>query len=66
MGKCVQMVQVGRYRWNLFAPKGHILVEDMNFADGYRAEQWVKSYVSSWNDWSYVIKPLQAGDKWIR
>lgn len=39
------------------------MVDDLSFADEYRAENWVKAYISSWNDWRYELKSLQGGLK---
>lgn len=51
----VKMTQVSRYRWNLVAPKGHILVEGVLAASKHHAENWVKSFISSHPCWTYVI-----------
>lgn len=53
----VKMVQVAPYRWNVVSPKGHIMVEDLSLSP-HKAEEWIKSYISSFMGWSYVIIPL--------
>ncbi len=53
--KCVRMIQVSRYRWNLVAPKGSVMVEGLLCSSSYEAEEWVKKYVSSWPTWSYEV-----------
>lgn len=45
--------------WNLIGPKGHIIVEGVRLYSKAEAEQWVKCYVSSWNDWKYEVKELK-------
>lgn len=55
MEKRVKMVQQTKYRWALLAPKGHVLVDNLMLASVTKAEEWVKSYVSSYNDWTYEI-----------
>lgn len=54
---CVVMQQTGVYRWQLVAPKGHMLVDDLLFSDAYRAELYVKAYISSYPTWTYTLKP---------
>lgn len=57
----VRMIQVSRYRWHLFSPKGHVLCDDLLIESSYKAEEWIKSYISSYQGWSYVILPLLGG-----
>lgn len=57
--KCVKLVQTSRYHWHLESPKGTIMVDNLSFDSIWKAEDWVKAYVSSYNDWSYVIKPKE-------
>lgn len=49
------MVQTGPYRWQLQSPTGKVMVDDLQLADIVKAENWVKSYISSWNDWTFEI-----------
>lgn len=51
----VTLKQVTTYCWQLVSPKGHIILDDLSFGDLYKAEQWVKSYVTSFPCWDYVI-----------
>jgi hypothetical protein len=53
------MVQVGPNRWELIAPNGTVLVDDIAAYTDYEAECWAKAYVSSYNDWEYEILPLE-------
>lgn len=63
MQHVVILQQNSRYGWQLVAPKGHILVDDLSFTDLYRAELWVKAYISSFPCWDYVIKTKQEVTK---
>ncbi len=54
----VKLIQESRYRWAVISPKGHKLVDDLLFASQYKAEEWLKSYISSFMGWTYVIIPL--------
>lgn len=56
----VFMVQQGRYRWRLQAESGTILVDDLSMASVKHAEDWARSYVSSFPSWALVIRPLGA------
>lgn len=51
----VTMNQVSKYRWQLLSPTGAIMLDDLLMASSYKAEEWVKSYISSFPCWSYVI-----------
>ncbi len=51
----VNMVQQTNQRWNLVAPKGHVLVEGLYFESAYKAEEWCKAYISSWTTWNYRV-----------
>ncbi len=57
--KTVYMRQVGRYRWQLESEHGKILLDDLSMASAYHAETWAKSYVSSFQCWALVIKPIE-------
>lgn len=53
------MKQMSKYRWNLVAPKGHILVEDVYLANEFKAIDWVKAYISSWQTWTYTLEKMK-------
>lgn len=54
----VQMIQTSKHKWRLLGPKGNILIEDLNISCAYDAEQYVKSYISSFMSWTYEIIPI--------
>ena len=58
--KTVVLKQTSKYVWDLIAPKGHVMLEGLQFASAYKAEVWLKNYVSTWPTWSYklVLKDL--------
>lgn len=33
------------------------MIDDLSMASQYKAEEWVKSYISSYFGWDYVIVP---------
>lgn len=53
--KCVLMIQESRYRWKLVAPKGHTMLDNLYFSNAFKAEDWVKAYISTWPTWSYEV-----------
>lgn len=59
----VQLVQLSLYQWELKSPKGTVIVSDLAFASQYKAEEWVKSYISSFMGWDYEIIYLTRGVK---
>lgn len=56
LNKHVCMVQTGNNRWDLIGPKGNVIAADMYLYSRIEAEEWVKSYISSFIGWTYEIK----------
>lgn len=52
--KCVRLIQITRYRWELRSPKDHLML-DLDFPDAYRAEQWILNYITSFQGWSFKL-----------
>ncbi len=55
----VKIVQVNKHRWNLVAPKGHVMVEGLMFENPHKAAEWTKAYISSFQSWSYEVIPKE-------
>jgi len=55
----LKMVQVGTSRWQLLAPNGKVLVDDVPAYSEYEAEMWAKAYVSSYPSWDVDIVPMK-------
>lgn len=55
---CVTMRQVSRSGWEIVSNSGHVLQKDLHFANLYTAEEYIKTYVSSFQGWRYELKPL--------
>lgn len=53
----VTMKQVSKYRWELIGPNG-LMLDDLYFGDKVKAENWVRAYISSWNNWDYKMEIL--------
>lgn len=61
--KKVVMEQTSNYRWRLVSPSGHVMVDDKDFASAKDAEDWVIAYISSFNDWSYEMRPRRRDEQ---
>lgn len=61
--KRVKMIQSPSLKWALVAPKGHAMVDGLAFSGPTEAENWCKSYISSFATWSYEIIPYNKGKK---
>ncbi len=55
------MVQTSKYQWTLKSPKDTVMVDDLAFASQYKAEEWVKNYISGFLSWDYEIIVLTKG-----
>lgn len=67
MSKCILMIQTSNHRWTLKTKKGIVLLDDIHVNSAYEAEQYVKAYISSYNDWSYEVQPiLKSGANNVR
>jgi len=55
VNKCLKMVLVAPNRWDLIAPKGHILVEGIRLYSEDEAHNWTKAYVSSWTGYTFEV-----------
>ncbi len=67
MNKCILMIQTSNHRWQIRTPKGILIVDDIHVNSAYEAEEYVKRYVSSYNDWTYEVQPiLKSGGSNVR
>lgn len=57
--KVVYMIQTHPCNWIITNSKGIILMEDIKLGLKAEAEAFIKSYVSSFQDWTYELKPLE-------
>jgi hypothetical protein len=55
MGHKVKMVQVSKHRWNLVAPKGHVMVEGLYLESPFKASEWCAAYISTFQSWSFEL-----------
>lgn len=58
----VKLVQRSPYQWELLSPKDTIIASDLAFASSYKAEEWVKNYISGFLGWTYEIVELTKGN----
>lgn len=54
----VIMKQLSKYQWEIVTKKGNIIKTDLSFKDAYQAEQYIISYITSFQNWSYEMEPL--------
>jgi hypothetical protein len=55
----LDMIQLSKYHWHIVSPKGHIIQNNLSFSNRYRAEEYVKNYISSYVNWSYTVITLE-------
>lgn len=58
----VKMIQVSKHRWDLVSPKGTTMVEGIILDSHFKAEEWVRGYISGYPSWKYVIM-IKKADK---
>lgn len=54
----VRMVQDMPAKWHIVSNSGIILQRGITVGTIHDAEQYVRAYVSSFNDWTYEVVPL--------
>jgi hypothetical protein len=54
----VVMQQTGRYSWKIVSEKGHLIQENLTFPSAYKAEEYIKNYISSFLNWHYRMALL--------
>jgi hypothetical protein len=57
--RIVIMEQVAPCRWQIVNKQGYKLMEDIMIGIYDQAEDFVKAYISSYGDVSYIMKPLK-------
>lgn len=55
---------IGRRRWELVSPSGHVIARDIRPKDTYEALEWGRAFISSWNNWTLRLEiPDEYSDK---
>jgi hypothetical protein len=54
------MRQTSKYSWEIVSDRGHVLQSGISLGSRYRAEDYVKRYVSSFHGWTYEIMELKT------
>jgi hypothetical protein len=57
--KCLKMIQNDPCTWQIISSKGHVLKDDIKLGLKAEAEDYIKRFVSSYNDWTYEIITLE-------
>lgn len=55
----MRIVQETKNRWRVENGKGDMLVDNLMIESVYRAEQYIKGYISSYQNYRYEIIPLR-------
>lgn len=55
----VYMVQTMPRLWRIQSEKGIVLMDDIMVYSVREATDYVRRYVSSWDNWNYEVKPLE-------
>lgn len=63
MSNNVHMRQLSKYQWEIVSESGNIIQNNISFSNTYKAEQYVKNYISSFVDWRYTIITLEKVNK---
>jgi hypothetical protein len=59
----VRMVQTNLHNWRIESLTGIIVKDDISVQNPYKAEEFVKSYISSFQSWTYEMVPLPKEKK---
>ena len=58
----LKIVQATANRWRIENASGIVILDDLMLESSYRADQFMKGYVSSFIDYNYEVIPLNKGD----
>lgn len=58
----VKMIQITKYEWKIVSQSGNMIQKDIYVNNVPDALQYIKTYVSSFNNWHYEIIPLPRKD----
>lgn len=61
--RLLRIVQVSKHMWQLENSKGTVLTSDLTLESTYRAEEWIKNYISSFHCYNYEVIPLKKEKK---
>lgn len=53
----LNMIQTSKHKWRIETESGTVMQEDINIFSEYEAEEYIKRYVSSFQSFSYDLKP---------
>lgn len=51
------MTQIYGHSWNIVSKDGHILQKSIRLNSYSEAEDYVRRYISSYQDWTYEMRP---------
>lgn len=47
--------------WDVLSPKGHVMTSNVHIPKPYTPDSYAKNYISSFTNWSYVVKYYKQG-----
>lgn len=56
----IKIVQKTKYTWKLVSPTGHIIQDNVSLHDEYRVIEYIKTYISSYDNWTYEVVWLET------
>lgn len=61
--RLLRIVQISKHMWQLENSIGIVLTSDLTLESAYRAEEWIKNYISSFQCYNYEVTPLKKEKK---
>lgn len=58
----VYFVQQSDYAWQIESESGKVIQKDITCASIFKAEEYIKNYVSSFINWDYELKLLTPSE----
>lgn len=59
MDRKVKIVQETKHRWRIENAEGLTILKDLTLESAYRAEEYIKNYISSFIAYNYEVVPLK-------
>lgn len=57
------MVQLSKHKWRIETQNGTVIKDDVTVHSISEATEYIKRYISSYNDWDFNILPLKKREK---
>lgn len=57
--RLLRIVETANGRWRIENSKGDVILDDLRLESVFRAEEYIRAYVSSFNNYNYEVVPLK-------